>query len=65
MLPVASKQSLLELYYFCASAELDWPMDKTVQEERRSFFCQEGKWKNIGNSKQMNGQMQVHGNIYK
>jgi hypothetical protein len=35
MLPVASKLSLLELGYLCASAELAWPTDKTRKERRK------------------------------
>ena len=68
MLPVASKLSVLKLGYLCASAELDWPMDKTMQEERRSSFCKEGRnkeWKNTEKSKQMNGRMHVHVPVYK
>ena len=47
MLHVASKLSFLELCYFCASAELDWPMYKTMQQERRSYFCKEA-WQEQG-----------------
>jgi len=39
MLPVASKQSLLELGYLCASAELTCPIHKgKKKEQRKSSF---------------------------
>ncbi len=41
MLLVASKMSLSKLGYLCASAALAWPVDKTMQKERRRSFCKE------------------------